>query len=210
MKIQKFRTPIHTAHTSKFFDVVVVFAVDCGCVYTYILAGCSIDVCCFDFGSDYHYKILVHRVWGTCTAGCYTFQCIYLIRLCSFMFSLSRSLIHPLLRTLFLIAPWMSERASVSCVCVLVSLCMCICELQIPVGIFSVEHISYTIQTAINGHSERSRYIKVSILYLYTFVYFNRMRVFHWNFALFLCLNCHEKLITSISLIARENRMCYV
>lgn len=82
-----------------------------------------------------------------------TYISIYLTQLLIYSLSLPRS---PF--TLY------SARSLTVYACVFMymyNVCVCICELQIPVGIFSVEHISYTIQTAINGHSERSRYIKV-------------------------------------------------
>lgn len=98
----KFRTPIHTAHT-KF---LCYCCWPCECVF--ILAG-SVDVCCLGSG-DYHYKILVHRVlWNTCTTGCYTFLCIYLIQFSLFILSMSRSLAHSF--TLYFVFS-LCERAS--------------------------------------------------------------------------------------------------
>lgn len=167
MKIQISNADTHSTrtHTQIFLMLLFLLSFGCECVLLWpVLYMYNNIYIALALTTTIKYSFTACIYWDThVRIGCYTFLCICLIQFNSFILSLSFSLS-------FTHSPFtwcelsVSERANKIRMYLRACLCVCICELQIPVGIFSVEHISYTIQTAINGHRERSRYIKVSIL----------------------------------------------
>lgn len=159
MKIQISDADTHGTHKI-LFDIVV------GCVNVYLLWPALYMYVALDLvTTTIKYSFTVYCETHARLAATHFFVSISFSSVRSFCCSLARSLIHPLLRTL---ARWVSEWVS-EYLCVRVFVCVCVfANFKFQSGFFQLN--TFRIQTAINGHRERSRYIIVSILCIHILI----------------------------------------